>query len=152
MPEFHGSVTRRVAARPDKVFQLVTDIDRLPEWNARIEQVVARPASLEVGAEWVVRLHVPGAPRWNSRSRVVELDPEAGRFAYESRTEDGNPSFALWTWELASVEGGTDVTVRWDGNPKTFWRNVLFSRIRRGQLDKEVRASLDALAGALVPA
>jgi hypothetical protein len=36
--------------------------------------------------------------------------------------------------------------VRWDGHPKTFWRRVLFSRIRGHQLDKEVPASLQAAA------
>ena len=152
MPEFHGSATTRVSARPDEVFDLITDLDRLPEWNACIESVVTRPPALQIGAEWVVKIHVPGIPRWDSRSRLVELDPEAGRFAYESRTDDGNPSFALWTWELASVDGDTEVTVRWDGHPKTFWRNVLFSRIRHRQLAKEVAASLEALAGSLVPA
>ncbi len=152
MPEFHGSATTRVSARPDEVFDLITHLDRLPEWTACIESVVTRPPALQIGAEWVVKIHVPGIPRWDSRSRLVELDPDAGRFAYESRTDDGNPSFALWTWELASVDGDTEVTVRWDGHPNTFWRNVLFSRIRRGQLDKEVPASLEALAESLVPA
>ena len=63
MPEFHGSATTRVSARPDEVFDLITDLDRLPEWNACIESVVTRPPALEIGAEWVVKIHVPGIPR-----------------------------------------------------------------------------------------
>src|SRR5436309_2029740 len=99
MPEFHGSATRRVDARPDDVFDLITDIDRLPEWNACIERVVERPTPLDIGAEWVVTMHVPGMPRWNSRSRLIELDRDTGRFAYRTQSDDGNPSFGTWTWE-----------------------------------------------------
>jgi len=149
MPEFHGSATRRVPAPPDEVFDLITDIDRLPEWNACIEKVVERPPLLEPGAEWVVTIHVPGMPRWDSRSRVVEVGRAAGLFAYQSQTDDGNPSAALWTWQVKAASDGSEVTLRWEGHPKTFWRNVLFSRIRHRQLAKEVPASLDALAAAL---
>lgn len=152
MPEFDGSATTRVTARPDEVFNLITDIDRLPDWNDCIESVVDQPPSLTTGAEWVVKMHVSGMPRWDSRSRLVELDRDAGRFVYRSQSDDGNPSFIVWTWSVRATDGGTDVTVAWDGHPQTFWRNVLFSRIRSRQLAKEVQASLDALAGALVTA
>src|SRR5438067_9414005 len=127
MPEFHGSATRRVDARPDDVFDLITDIDRLPEWNACIERVVERPTPLDIGAEWVVTMHVPGMPRWNSRSRLIELDRDTGRFAYRTQSDDGNPSFGTWTWERTGTGGGTEVTVRWHIQPKTFWRNVLLA-------------------------
>jgi uncharacterized protein YndB with AHSA1/START domain len=151
MPEFHGSATTRVTARPDEVFDLITDIDRLPEWNACIESVVEEPPSLVAGTEWVVKMHVSGMPRWDSRSELVELDREARRFAYRSQSDDGNPSFIIWTWEVSASDSGSDVTVRWDGHPQTFWRRVLFSRIRHHQLDKEVPSSLVALATTVQP-
>ena len=47
MPEFDESAIGRVAAQPDEVFDLITDIDRLPDWNACIEKV---PASLQAVA------------------------------------------------------------------------------------------------------
>jgi uncharacterized protein YndB with AHSA1/START domain len=152
MPDFRGSATTRVTARPDEVFDLITDIDRLPDWNACVEKVVDQPASLTTGAEWVVKMHVPGMPRWDSRSRLVELDRDAGRFVHESQSDDGNPSFIIWTWEVSPADDGTELTVRWDGHPKTFWRRVLFSRIRGHQLDKEVPASLQAAANLVAAA
>ena len=88
MPDFHGSATTRVTARPDEVFDLITDVDGLPDWNACIESVVERPESLIIGAEWVVTMHVPHMPRWNSRSRVLEIDRDAGTFVH--RTQSGN--------------------------------------------------------------
>lgn len=146
MPEFHGSATTRISARPDEVFDLITAIDRLPEWNACIESVVEEQPSLVVGAEWVVKMHVPGMPRWDSRSQLVELDRQARRFVYQSQSDDGNPSVGTWTWEVSDADHGSEVTVGWHIQPKTFWRRVLFSRIRHRGLDKEVPFSLEALA------
>jgi uncharacterized protein YndB with AHSA1/START domain len=40
MDEFHGRVSARVNAAPQAVFDFITDVDRLPEWNAAIEAVL----------------------------------------------------------------------------------------------------------------
>ena len=73
----------------------------------------------------------------------------ARRFAYVTRTDDGNPSRAYWTWVLSPVENGTQVTVKWELHPKTFWRKTLFARIRHRQLKNEVRTSIGAVAAAV---
>jgi hypothetical protein len=36
------------------VFDLITDFDRLPEWNRAVKRILDRPAALAPGAEWVV--------------------------------------------------------------------------------------------------
>jgi uncharacterized protein YndB with AHSA1/START domain len=140
-----GSMTEVLPASPRDVFALVTDLDRLPEWNAIITGVVDRPATLGPDAEWVVELKAMGN-RWRSRSRVLELDARAMRFAYRSRTDDGNPSYGEWTWVVAEDAGGSKVTVSWDLYPETFWRRTLLARVRNRQLRREVRNSLRALA------
>jgi uncharacterized protein YndB with AHSA1/START domain len=43
MREFHGEATTVIDASPQAIFDLVVDIDRLPEWNRSIEAVVERP-------------------------------------------------------------------------------------------------------------
>ena len=91
------TATRFVAAAPDDVFGLITAPDRLPEWNGAIVRVVDAPQQLSVGAEWVVQLSALGQS-WPSRSTVLELDPETRHFAYRSQTDDGNPSYADWSW------------------------------------------------------
>lgn len=147
--DVHG--TRAVAivrASPDAVFRTLTDIAGLPAWNTRMTSVVDQPSSLEVGAEWVVEFHALGQT-WRSRSTVEELDVTKRRFAYRSRTDDGNPSHVTWTWEVADDPGGSRVAVTWDLHPVTFWRRVLLSRIRSRQLARtEVPASIAALAAA----
>jgi uncharacterized protein YndB with AHSA1/START domain len=144
-----ASVAGTVPGTPNEVFAFLTDLDRLPQWNAIMTSVVERPETLAPGAEWVVEFKAMGNT-WRSRSWVEELDPARRVFAYRSGTDDGNPSYAIWRWEVeAAPEGGSRIMVSWDLNPATFWRRVLLSRIRARQLRGEVPASIDALARAL---
>jgi uncharacterized protein YndB with AHSA1/START domain len=64
-----SSSTAVLDGAPDMVFRTITDIARLPEWNAAMTKVVEAPAELAPGAEWVVEFHALGQ-RWRSRSRV----------------------------------------------------------------------------------
>ena len=135
-----------VAAPADDVFALITTPERLPDWNGAIVRVVDAPDQLCRGAEWVVQLSALGQS-WPSRSTVVDIDPQARRFAYRSQTDDGNPSYADWSWSIAEAPGGCEVTVSYALHPATFWRRVLLSRIRSWQLRRrELPASLHALA------
>lgn len=140
------SVSRTVGVTADDVFATITDLARLPEWNAAITAVVQQPDRLEVAAEWTVEMHALGQT-WHSRSVVEALDPVGRCFAYRSVTDDGNPSYALWTWVVADHPDGALVTVASELHPLTFWRRVLLVRVRSRQLaHTEVTRSLAALA------
>lgn len=144
-----ASIAATAPGAPDDVFALLTDIGRLPDWNAIITGVVERPETLVPGAEWVVELTAMGNT-WRSRSSLEEYDGARRVFAYRSGTDDGNPSYAIWRWVVdAAPDGGSRITVSWDLHPATFWRRVLLSRIRARQLRREVPSSIDALARAL---
>jgi len=90
-----GSVTETVPIETNELFSVITDVDRLPEWNAIIRGVVERPSALARDAEWVVELSAMGST-WRSRSTVVEHDADALRFVYRSQTDDCNPSYGDW--------------------------------------------------------
>ena len=77
MQEIHGTASGRVTGAPDAVFRLITDVDRLPEWNRAIERVVERAPELAPGTEWVVKMHPSRGMTWQSRSRVEEIDMDA---------------------------------------------------------------------------
>lgn len=145
--DFACNATTVIAAAPALVFELITDIDRLPEWNAEVVKVVERSGT-DVGAEWVVGMHALHT-RWNSRSRVVAIDAERGRFAYRSQSDDGNPSYADWRWEVVPHTTGARVAVAVEAHPRTFWRRVLLSRIRPSGLQKAMDESLRALGSLL---
>jgi len=144
----HGSITDVVQRPAPEVFALITDIDCLPDWNTIITHVVDRPATLAPDAEWVVELKAMGRS-WPSRSRVLAYDEVARRFEYRSQTDDGNPSYGIWSWQVTDDPGGSQVTVTWDLYPQTFWRRALLARIRGRQLRREVHDSLGSLEQAL---
>jgi uncharacterized protein YndB with AHSA1/START domain len=150
MREFHGTATARVKAPADVVFDLITDLDRLPEWNRAVNRIVERPAALTPGAEWVVVMRPPGMPDWKSRSQVEEIQP-GRRFSYRSHSDDSNPSYALWRWDIEPADGGAQVTVSWEGHPKTAGRRLFAAPIRRRMLEREVAVSLDAMRRILEP-
>ena len=132
-------------ASPDAVFGTLTDIPRLPAWNDAIVKVVEPLAALESGAEWLVEVHALGQS-WTSRSRITDVDAAQRRFSYRSCTDDGNPSYALWTWTVDPHPDGSHVTVTMELNPITFWRRVLLARIRARQVGRtELPRSLRAL-------
>ena len=140
-------VTARVDAPPAQVFATLTDLTRLPSWNAAISRVAYAPLALEEGAEWIVELHVLGRT-WLSRSRVLTLDPGTRTFAYRSQTDDDNPSYAEWCWSVtAQADGSSLVSVTYDLHPLTFWRKHVLAPLRRSQLGvSELPRSLVALA------
>lgn len=142
--DFTVNATTVVDAAPTDVFDLITDIDQLPAWNAEIVEVVEGGGALEVGSEWVVEMRALHT-HWRSRSQALEIDPERGRFAYRSQTDDGNPSYAEWQWDIAPDPAGTRVRVSVDAHPRTFFRKLLVARIRPKGLQQAMDRSLDAL-------
>ena len=135
-----------VAAAAEDVFALITAPARLPEWNGAIVRVVDTPEQLRPGAELVVQLSALGQS-WRCRSTVVAIDPRARHFAYRSQTDDGNPSYADWSWQVTDAPGGCEVTVSLALHPATFWRRVLLAHLRAWQLRRqEIPSSLRALA------
>jgi hypothetical protein len=111
---------------------------------------VEAPAHLEQGSVWKIRLHAL-SQSWVSTSQVSVIDPVAGRFAYRSQTDDGNPSYADWEWHVEPDQGGSRVTVAVELHPTTFWRKHILVRIRRPALRKEMGDSLNALREATRP-
>ena len=137
-----GAVSDRLSVPADDLFRLISTVDLLPEWNDHIYRVVTAPTDpIRQGDEWVVAMGVMGK-RWNSRSRVESIDRGERRLTVISQTDDGNPSHARWVWEVVPADGEAQITVSWELYPKTFWRKVLFSKMRHRQLKEEVRASL----------
>jgi uncharacterized protein YndB with AHSA1/START domain len=149
MHEFHGRATTRVSMSPRAVFDLIIDVDRLPEWNRAIESVIDRPPALAEGTEWTVKMHPPHTPAWRSVSRVEQLDRQHLRFAYETRNADGNPSYTTWTWQVAGNGDGAEITAAWDCYLKTADRKFFAGPVRKRQLAREVPKSLTNLARTL---
>ena len=145
--ELHASASRTVPATPDEVFDLITSVDRLPEWNADLPKVVQPGLLCDEGDEWVMEIHALGS-HWNSRSTVIERDPNPGapvRLSGPAKRRRQPVVCALDVGVDLLVDEGTRISVRWSLRPRTFWRKALFARIRHRQLRGEVATSLRAL-------
>jgi uncharacterized protein YndB with AHSA1/START domain len=142
-----GAAGIEIDASAADVFGAVTDVAGLPRWNAHIRRVLQAPTEpLAEGVEWVVLMRALGTT-WPSRARVLRHDARSYRFEHLSRSDDGNPSWAEWRWQVTPVaDGRSRLAVEWELNPRSFWRQALFARIRHTQLDDEVQASLAELA------
>jgi uncharacterized protein YndB with AHSA1/START domain len=141
------SVSARVDAPPVIVFDFLTDVAKLPDWNHAITSVVDAPAQLAPGAVWRVRIHALGQS-WVSKSQVSDLDPDALRFSYRSQSDDGNPSYADWVWQVDPDGDGSITSVTVELRPATFWRKHLLVKIRRPALRREMYQSLKELEAA----
>jgi uncharacterized protein YndB with AHSA1/START domain len=145
LTEFHGSETVNLTAPAGDVFDVLVDVDRMTEWNEHLHHVIdASSDPLTEGVEWVLEMRAMGTD-WPSRARALRVDPDALVFEHRSATDDGNPSYALWSWQVSPRGDESTLTVTWTVHPKTFWRRLLLARVRRGFLASEVRASVAGL-------
>lgn len=146
MREIHDQADSIIDADARVIFKTITDIERLPEWNAAIDRVIDRPARLTTDAKWTVEMHPARLMRWKSVSTLRTIDAEDLRFSYRTVNADGNPSYTLWSWDLTPLPTGVRVAVRWDVYLETLDRRLFAGPIRRRQLRREVSASLASLA------
>ncbi len=102
-----ATVSRDLPADPDALFETLVNPHRLPEWNKAITTVIDGPETLAPGDEWVVEMAAL-AQRWQSRSQVKVLNCSTRRFEYTSQSDDGNPSYAIWSCESPRVSWRLD--------------------------------------------
>jgi Polyketide cyclase / dehydrase and lipid transport len=149
LTEFHGIETIELSRTPSEVFDLLVDVEQLPGWNAHVHHVITPPdRPLAEGVEWVIQMRAMGT-KWPSRARALTVDRAGMHFEHRSCSDDGNPTYGLWSWQVVPTPGGCQLTVSWTVHPRSFWRKLLLARLRRPVLADEVRASLAGLDGYL---
>jgi uncharacterized protein YndB with AHSA1/START domain len=95
-----------VAAPPTKVWDLLTDLSRMPEWSPELVRMVPlKPGGLRVG-QWYLGVNRRKAVVWPTRNVVAELQP--GRLLAWDTTSSG----ARWIWEVGPDPAGTRVVHR----------------------------------------
>lgn len=96
-----------VAAPPERVWKLLTDFSRMPDWSPELVSMRAlRPGGLRVG-QWYLGINRRKAAVWPTRSVLAVLEP--GRTLAWDTTSSG----ARWIWELEpDGSGGTHLVHR----------------------------------------
>lgn len=85
-----------IGASPDRVWQLLADFARMPEWSPELVKMVPlKSGGLRVG-QWYLGINKRKAAIWPTRSVVSVLEP--GRtVAWDTKS-----SGARWIWELTA--------------------------------------------------
>ncbi|HEU4812331.1 MAG TPA: SRPBCC family protein [Nocardioides sp.] len=96
-----------VAAPPERVWELLTDLSRMPDWSPELVAMVPlKTGGLRLG-QWYLGINRRKVALWPTRSVVAVLEP--GRaLAWDTRS-----SGARWIWEVeADGAGGTRLVHR----------------------------------------
>ncbi len=95
-----------IAASPDEVWAVLSDMSRMPEWSPELIRLMPlKGGGLRVG-QWYLGVNRRGAVLWPTRSVVVAVEP--GR----SVAWDTKSSGARWIYELTPEGEGTRVVQR----------------------------------------
>jgi uncharacterized protein YndB with AHSA1/START domain len=135
------SVSRVVAAAPERIFELIADPARQPSWdgNDNLAEAPAGQRVRKVGDVFTMTL-TGGQVREN---HVVEFE-EGRRIAWHPAPAGEEPPGHLWRWELAPVDAATtEVTHTYDWTRLTDQRRL---KRARATSPENLRASLDRLA------
>lgn len=115
--ELSGSATLVVEAPAERVWAMIADPLRMPEWSPecrRVEWLSGEPpAAVGVGMRFCGHNRLPFVGTWKSRSTVVEYDPPR-RYAWLVGNDPSRPN-TRWEYELTPLPGGgCSVTERYE--------------------------------------
>jgi len=117
-----ATATRAIAAPPERVFELITDLARMGEWSP--ENVGGRwlggATGPAVGARFAGR-NRNGWRSWRTTSHVVECTPPT-RFAFEVTA--GPFKVSTWEYEIEPTATGCTVTESWSDRRPAFFAKV----------------------------
>jgi uncharacterized protein YndB with AHSA1/START domain len=142
------TVTREIAAPPDEVWALVSDLPRMGEWSPENE-----------GGEWVGGATGPtagakfrgsnrhGSKRWKTMATIVDADP-GRRLSF--RVTAFGLKVADWAYDIEPTATGCLVTESWTDLRPGFFKPI--AKLATGVEDRlehtrpAMEATLDALA------
>ena len=97
--------TIEVAAAPEKVWSLVTDLPRMASWSPQVAKTIVRGGEVRLGTR-TININRDGLLVWPTRSKVIRFDPHR-EFAF--RIKDNK---TIWSFTLEPTESGTRVIQR----------------------------------------
>jgi uncharacterized protein YndB with AHSA1/START domain len=100
------SASVEVAATPDSVWDVVSDVSRMSEWSPECRKIVVLGSPKQGVGTKLLGLNRRGWAMWPTTSKVVRFEP--GKAVAWKTRESG----ATWTYELAPTASGTVLTGR----------------------------------------
>jgi uncharacterized protein YndB with AHSA1/START domain len=94
----------RIAAPPARVWELVSDVCRMPEWSPQVTSTRLRSGfDLGLGAEFTNR-NREGELEWTTHAEIVSFDPER-ELSFKVAE-----NWAIWSFRLQADGDGTLLT------------------------------------------
>ncbi|PYR76994.1 MAG: hypothetical protein DMF86_10835 [Acidobacteria bacterium] len=102
----HASKTARFPVPPETLYAVISDVERYPEWRQDVKRVERLPDR-------------DGRPAWNEHGSHGPIPMRAERMEPPSlmvgRIGEGLAFGGTWTFRIAPVSGGSELTVAEDG-------------------------------------
>jgi len=144
-------VSRHIAAPPEAVYALVSDVTRTPEYSPEVVKCtwIDGSSGPAVGARFKAINHAGRIPDWPNRPVVTVVDP-VRTFAFE-RTEIGGGTIE-WRYTFEPDGTGTQVTESYTViKPVNMFGWFIINTLagltdRRGDLRRGMTQSLDRIA------
>lgn len=133
-----------IAASPEQVYDLVTDIARTGEWSPICQACWwVEDGGPQQGAWFRGRNEIPGRT-WETESLVVAAEP--GReFAWLV-----GGAFARWGYTMRPVDGGTELTESWEFRSEGFARfRELYGERAQEQIEARTTAAHEGIPATL---
>jgi uncharacterized protein YndB with AHSA1/START domain len=118
-----------IAAPPGRVWSLVTDVSRMPEWSPELVRMLPLKRGGMRRGQWYLGINRRKVVVWPTRNVVAVLEP--GRVVAWDTTTSG----ARWIWEVAPSGEGTRVVHRRPVPERQTLLSQVFARIFLGGVD-----------------
>ncbi|NKY52635.1 SRPBCC family protein [Nocardia vermiculata] len=96
-----------IAAGPDRVWAVVSDLARMPEFSPTTVRMIPLGGTVHAGT-WTVNLNKVRGMYYPTTSRIVRHEPNQA-FAFRM-----NENGTVWSYSLEPIESGTRLTERRD--------------------------------------
>lgn len=93
-------VSIELNATPMHVWQVVSDLKRMPQWSPQTTKVIVRGGPLQVGST-MINVNRRDVRVWATRSTVVDFDP-GRRIAWRIKE-----NHAIWSFDLEPLDDNT---------------------------------------------
>ena len=150
----HDEVSIVIAAAPEQVYALVSDVTRMPEFSPELLecQWLDGATQAAVGVRFSARNKVTRGPSWVNKPVITALEP--GRAISWARTEPFGGTVE-WSYRFEPTEGGTRVSESYRVTKpisRIGWLligTMSATKDRRGQLRTGMHATLERLKAAV---
>jgi carbon monoxide dehydrogenase subunit G len=140
----HVTASAVVPAPPERVFELLCDTARYPEWVTGTNAVTRTDGPARDGSTYDEVNPILGPWKASTKWRVVEHDPP--RRSVHSTGDIPLSSHFEVVMEVAPEAGASEVTMTLRGEPALGPIGAVFARLMQGQVERDNRRTVEAFA------